>query len=68
MTYCPKCQKAMDHIAAESTPLRNVYRCFNCKIRDSKRSGLAWTLTGARVVLFLSTGIPDFTDALDFFP
>jgi len=65
---CPTCKKEMIYVGVESTPLRNIYRCFPCRIRQSKRSGLAWTLTGARVVLFLSTGIPDFTDALDFFP
>ncbi len=67
MADCPKCTKEMVHSTHESTPLRNVYRCFGCKIRQSKRSGLAWTLTGARVALFLTTGIPDLTDLADFF-
>jgi hypothetical protein len=64
---CPSCKKEMEFINVESTPLRNVYRCFTCRIRDTKRSGLAWTLTGARVLLFVTTGIPDPTDLFDLF-
>jgi hypothetical protein len=62
MAQCSKCGNEMVYSSQESTPLRNVYRCFRCKVRESKRSGLAWSLTGARVVLFLTTGIPDLTD------
>jgi len=62
MAECSKCGKEMTYSSQESTAMRDVYRCWVCRVRTSQRSGLAWTLTGARVVLFLTTGIPDLTD------
>ena len=62
MANCPQCGKEMVLSSQESTLLRNVYRCFRCKIRESRRNGLAWTLTGVRVAVFLTTGVPDLTD------
>lgn len=61
---CPKCKHEMVYSSMESTPLRDIYRCFRCNISESQRTALSWTLTGARVLLFLTTGIPDLTDFL----
>jgi hypothetical protein len=59
---CPNCNREMVHIEVESTLMRNVFRCFDCRTIQSSRTALSWSLTGARLVLFLTTGIPDLTD------
>jgi DNA-directed RNA polymerase subunit RPC12/RpoP len=65
MPDCSKCGAEMKYSEIESTAMRNVYRCFKCNTRKSKRSGLRWALTAARLGLFLGTGIFDPTEFID---
>jgi hypothetical protein len=64
---CPKCQRDMTFSDKESTPMRDVYRCWECVpvVRVSERSALSWVLLGFRILLFVTTAIPpDPTDFL----
>jgi hypothetical protein len=70
MPDCPKCNQPMKFSRIESSAMRNIYRCYNCKTRKSKRSGLRWAITGGKLLLALGAGVPlidptDFVDLVD---
>jgi len=61
---CPKCRETMKFSDIESTAMREVYRCFKCNTRQSKRSALSWAILGGRIFLFVTMAVPP--DPSDF--